>query len=1051
MKHCLAFDSKSSKIRALKMDLAMKKSALADLTNDLKFTGEALDSHNNYNNTESLADLEARLLKSIVDDDKSRLISTVSLLYPQNDDGSIAGTVVYKLLYLCCAFDSVACATSLLNGEVCGGAVPAMNERDAATGWTPLHAAAAASAARCVDLLLKRQGRAELKTKDGRALLPLELALLLARTDLIWNPDDHSVEDLVVQLSEKDLTVLKLLVDKTKQINEVIHARAIQGRVVELAALLLVAAGRVNDSIVFLQEGDSESKEKATVFERVVKEAILLGNGTPSSKKAASKKRQCVLSERERAEKRKLLLSEIELLQLFGAVSWTVSADHRRWTPPLVRACQAGDEPVIELLLKTDIDINDVDNEGNSALHWCIKTYKRSCPQQINIMWLLVMNGARVNQKNKLGLTAIHIAAENGNSQALQALLLEDLDCVNAKTEMRETPLFFAVKNDHKECAELLLNWGASTDEITPFKRSTLLCPQEMRWRQQNSQTDTCKYFDSPTGCVRGSKCFYAHDEEEFRQVKLRKGMIRSPIARAFERKIFVGGLPTSLDSDSLGTCFEEHFGPVEDAMVVGIPTGSKLQSRGFGFVTFKDEKSFTAAVEAHYVTIQGKEVEIKSAVPKWVLVSQPQKSPLQNQEQIDSLSLALTPGQKTMKEIANRQNVDEQNQTETACSLTEEAISEFRSWVDKLIDGKPHKGMPKWLRTFRRWFPCFLKEVSEREGGYALSSLKADFRTAFDLELDHASLGFPKLSEFMRCFPDLCRIKHITTGEKRPANHMVLLPKLPTQSSQPVRIISPPSQAKSVADSGDGYSEDVKWPKLPAQPPQSVGIISASSQATSIADSGDGYSDDVKWPKLPAQPPQPVGIISSSSQATSIPDSDDGYSDDVKWPQELLLDCNENAALTDSRPEISHPNLEHALPGVRSRFLEFLQTDSTFHSRQWGPKTERRHLVLEALARKMNNSSVFFLREFDFYEKYRASIIEGKCFACNLPRLLWANFPCGHLVWCGDCKYRASLAAGTFEHKCVVCDVRVQNIDLMPRLPKSLTTQETDRSFAAR
>ncbi|XP_062104895.1 uncharacterized protein LOC133816383 [Humulus lupulus] len=79
-----------------------------------------------------------------------------------------------------------------------------------------------------------------------------------------------------------------------------------------------------------------------------------------------------------------------------------------------------------------------------------------------SILSLLLKHGARVSQKNKLGLTAFHTAAGNGNSQALQILLLEDLDGINYKTEMKETPLFFAVKNDHMDCAEILLRWGAN-------------------------------------------------------------------------------------------------------------------------------------------------------------------------------------------------------------------------------------------------------------------------------------------------------------------------------------------------------------------------------------------------------------------------------------------------------------------------------------------------------------------------------------------------------------------------------------------------------------
>lgn len=42
------------------------------------------------------------------------------------------------------------------------------------------------------------------------------------------------------------------------------------------------------------------------------------------------------------------------------------------------------------------------------------------CALVPRIVWLLLDNGAKVSQRNKLGLTALHIAAANGNVDALQ-------------------------------------------------------------------------------------------------------------------------------------------------------------------------------------------------------------------------------------------------------------------------------------------------------------------------------------------------------------------------------------------------------------------------------------------------------------------------------------------------------------------------------------------------------------------------------------------------------------------------------------------------------
>ncbi|KAF2299203.1 hypothetical protein GH714_030954 [Hevea brasiliensis] len=894
-------------------------------------------------------DSETRLIKSIVQDDKAQLISLSRFFLDTNKSSTMDRTVVSKLLHLCCAFDSVDCATALVNGEL--GAMPLVNEVDTA-GLSPLHAAAEAHAARCVEMLLRKRARTDLKTRDGRGLLPLELSLSTTRMDVFWNPDDHSIEDLVVQLSEKDLTAIKLLSEKTKEVDEVAYASAIGGRVVDLAALLVVAAQKVNESILELHDADLNSKEKTTIYER------------------------------------------------------------------------AADEAIIKLLLKTNIDVNDVDTEGNSALHWCLKTSKGSCFQQIKIMWLLLKHGARVNQKNKLGLTAVHLAAANGNLHALKVLLLEDPDCVNSKTETKETPLFFAVKNDCKDCAEVLLRWGASTEVFNLRKQRPvdLAESQDMRFLlnpMNISLTNRAFPFQQKyTAWLQGDEVIAETCEELFdmkdegkknlqepRQMKQGREIIHSSTARDLEQKIFVGGLPPSVDSDLLHKFFEEKFGSVADASVVGALTGDKIQSRGFGFVTFKRKKSVTAAVEARYVSVMGKQIEIKSALPKCLLSAGLQKSPQQHeQEQSDEhlpqekmikekdtkeMADWQTPSEKVKRDLLSWQSPNEMNEEEMpSFNTTEEGKSMLMSWVDTLICGQPkacsnesqmHKeGMPTWLITFKKWLPHFLRQVAMRDGVYALSSLKADFRAAFGLELDHASLGFSKLSEFMRSLPDLCHIKFVPIGKQKPANHMILLPSLSKPHCQPV---------------------------------------------------------------------QPLNICNPSCDAIEC--SSNGDSSKAKGFQDVPLVSNENSDSTDSSSMLSHQMLEEnpedTSVSVHSTFLQFLKPDLIFHARPWlfvecdgdtgdtfdrgelgdrfkGMKhsPQERHLVLEVLASKRNNSSLFFLREFDFYDNYKANIVQGRCFGCNQRRVLWANFPCQHLLWCADCKLQMTQAASNFEHKCV-------------------------------
>ncbi|PON67324.1 Splicing factor-like protein [Trema orientale] len=997
----------------------------------------------NLNSTRIDSDMslaQASIIESIYEDDKASLTThsrRVLFKAPSSSSEPLDRTIASKLLHLCCVFDSVDCASALLGGEL--GTVPLVNEMDE-TGKSALHTAAETHAARCVELLLKKRARTDLRTKDGRAQLALELSLSSPRMDVTWNPDDYSIEDLVVFLGEKDLNTVRLICEKTKETAEVACAKAVEGRIVALAAILGVAAEKINESILEFRDSDSGSKEKMTIYERVIREALSLGpaNSSVKTPKGTSSPARSVID----SQRRKLLLAEIDLLQLFGVVAQSRCTDKKVKTPsPLVQAVQAGDEAVVKLLLKTSIDINEVDAEGNSALHWSVKASRAPCPREIKILLLLLKHGARVSQRNKLGLTAFHMAAGNDNSQALQILLLEDPDGINYKTEMKETPLFFAVKNSHMDCAELLLRWGANTEVLNLRRQRSvdLAKSQDMRfmlnptnislmnrnlsvqqkhttWLQGNevfldeggtllgmtdeestyericssARAGNCKYFSPPRGCIRGGKCFYTHGEEERQQLKQGTLKYHSPSALLLKKKIFVGGLPSQVNSDLLRKFFEEQFGSVEDAVVLVTQTGNHIQSRGFGFVTFKDEKSVLAAIQAHFVSLMDKEVEIKSVLPKWHLVNESQK-------------LSARPDG---KEKNDKYQPQEQVSHE---KILEEDLPQQNSWANKLLSEQittcsneaqaqaplstafEDRKIPTWLRIFRKWLPSFVQNLPKhpREGEYALSSLKKDFRDKFGLDLDHASIGYPKLSDFMKCYSDLCCVKVVPIGRRGIANHMVLsLPEYPRPQQHLCHMPTTPHPSSSAESIDEG---DLK----------------------SSSDENVGFG---------------LGGFGKDNSSTPLSD-------------------------------LSSPHMETS-PTTQSRFLQFLKQDPLFHGSPWLQKEynankgndandeigqcmevtqvnnlshPQRHLVLEALSRRKNNTSVYFLREVDFYRSYKASINEGKCFACSQRKVLWANIPCGHLLWCSDCKMQASLAAGSFAHKCVVCDVQVQKIDLLP------------------
>lgn len=738
------------------------------------------------------------LLESIGVDDRAEFIARAKKLCELGGGGNrrLDRSAASNLLQLCCASDSAECAAVLISGEI--GAVPLLNEMDGETGLSPLHTAAEAHSSRCVELLLRKHARTDSKSKNGRYHLPLELSLFTKRLDSAWNPND-SIESLIYFLREKNLSTVRLLAEKTKEAAKVAYRCAMEGRVISLGAMLMVAAATINESILEVRtDADLGTKEKVTIYDCVVREALSLGRTITKPPPIA-----------ENSEKRKALLREIELLQAFGAGAAAHGGSNRKAVSLLLGASQALDEDVIKLVLNTSVDVNGADSSGNTALHWAIKTTKSSDARQIRIVWLLLRHGVRVSQRDNFGLTAVHNAAANGNKQALQILLLEDPTSVHVTTESKETPLFFAVKNDSMACTELLLQWGAHSEVLNLRKQRPvdLATSQDMRFmlrstnvglrsysfeKQKNTlhnnelvsescevllsmpdedgndersslKTAGCRYFGSRGGCFRGVKCNFGHGKENLQQLKNQGMPVAYSVGKDFERKIFVGGLPPSLESESLGKFFEEHFGPVEHAIVIG-EKGNEKQSRGFGFVKFKNQQSVYDAVEAHYVSILGKIVEIKTNDPKNKVLAEQKKQ--SSQKQHDNVTLG--------------HQLQVPSHDGKKCSTS----------VDM--------SMPLWFQAFKEWFPGFILQRMRIGQPYSLSSLKQDFRVHCGLEMNHASLGYLKLSDFVNSFSGVFRMEVVPIGARGFASHVVLLPNQPCSHPHSIPPIKMPCTASS-------------------------------------------------------------------------------------------------------------------------------------------------------------------------------------------------------------------------------------------------------------
>ncbi|CAN8260095.1 unnamed protein product [Cochlearia groenlandica] len=98
-----------------------------------------------------------------------------------------------------------------------------------------------------------------------------------------------------------------------------------------------------------------------------------------------------------------------------------------------------------------------------------------------------------------------------------------------------------------------------------------------------------------------------------------------SPGVPGRTRKIFVGGLPSSVTESDFKTYFEQ-FGTTTDVVVMY--DHNTQRPRGFGFITYDSEDAVEKVLLKTFHELNGKMVEVKRAVPKELSPS-PIRSPL--------------------------------------------------------------------------------------------------------------------------------------------------------------------------------------------------------------------------------------------------------------------------------------------------------------------------------------------------------------------------------------------------------------------------------------
>ncbi|XP_058211371.1 uncharacterized protein LOC131323543 isoform X2 [Rhododendron vialii] len=151
-----------------------------------------------------------------------------------------------------CGYNAVKCASALLKGET--GLIVDLNV-PLKEGRYPLHLMAECMSYRMINLFLRHGAQADVKTKDSDTLkggfLPLNVSLeMLGYHEYLvdWTPKDSIFKLIMLLCLPKmkiPLEVNKLLARKTKRVDDVFYYYALEGKLIEMTALLMVARKRV--------------------------------------------------------------------------------------------------------------------------------------------------------------------------------------------------------------------------------------------------------------------------------------------------------------------------------------------------------------------------------------------------------------------------------------------------------------------------------------------------------------------------------------------------------------------------------------------------------------------------------------------------------------------------------------------------------------------------------------------------------------------------------------------------------------------------------------
>lgn len=139
---------------------------------------------------------------------------------------------------------------------------------------------------------------------------------------------------------------------------------------------------------------------------------------------------------------------------------------------PLFIASAKGHVNIVELLLKNGADINAKEKRGWTPIMAAVQNENNA-----SVVQILLKHEATVNDKSNYGITALIIASSKESNIEVVKMLLEKGADIEAKGgyAQKETPLIVAAFRGNTNIAEILLDYGANIEAKNSDGETALL------------------------------------------------------------------------------------------------------------------------------------------------------------------------------------------------------------------------------------------------------------------------------------------------------------------------------------------------------------------------------------------------------------------------------------------------------------------------------------------------------------------------------------------------------------------------------------------------